>query len=184
MVKTISQSRRGMGKRGQSAVFDAFLFFMILMVASVLTYLVPSTIANHNQELLASQYRDEFVDDTLKAVLRGTINSTSFVKNDDIHYVYDVDVLSAVVIYMELKQEMKTGISCNSTNLRMDIEEEFAIAVPSEYSYSVESTYSAGSFEISDVIAGEEVPKVTKSASTFEVSDGGNILTITLFIWN
>jgi hypothetical protein len=184
MVKRLPKSRRRMDRRGQSAVFDAFLFFMILMVASAITYILPSTIAKQNQELLTSQYRDEFVDDTLKAVLKSTINSTSFKKNGDINNVSDIDVLSAIVIYMELKHEMNAGSSHDPTDLRMDIEEEFAVAVPDEFNYSVESTYSGGSRVTSEVIAGEEAPRTTKSASSFEVDEGGFNLTITLLIWN
>ena len=94
-------SRRGrMGRQGQSAVFDAFLFFIILTSASILTYIVPGTLARQIEELLSSQYRDELADDTFKAVLKSTINSTSFVKNGEANDVNDVDVMSATAIYM------------------------------------------------------------------------------------
>jgi hypothetical protein len=183
MVSGHTLPRIGIGRQGQSAVFDAFLFFTILTSASILTYIVPNTIANQNQELLSFEYRDELADDTLNAVMKSTINSTSFIKNGDLHSLYDADVLSAIFIYMELKHETKKGASTDLSNLRNSIEHEFDNAVPGEYRYSLESTYSKGSSAVSDIIAGEEAPKTTKAASFFEADDGESILTIIFSIW-
>jgi hypothetical protein len=183
MVSKRALPRRGIGRRGQSAVFDAFLFFIILTSASILSYIVPSTIAKQNEQLLSSQYRNELADNTLKAVLKSTINATSFVKNGDTHDIYDVDVMSAIAVYMELKYETKKGMVCDLSDLQDDIEHEFEISVPGEYRYSLESTYSRDSSAISDIIAGEEAPKTTRSSSFFEADDGESVLTIIFSIW-
>lgn len=177
-------SSRRMGRSGQSAVFDAVIFFIILASASALIYIIPTTIVKQNEDLLLSQYKSEVVDSTLKAVLRSTINSTSFVKNDDRHDIFDIDVHRAIQLYMELKYEMSEGITCNLTELRTDIGNTFKTAIPPEYEFSLNVTFTKGATSISEIVTGEIAPKSTKYSSSLEVDLSDAILVIVLSIWN
>lgn len=171
-------------RSGQSAVFDAVIFFLILASASVLIYIIPTTIVKQNEDLLHSHYKREVVDSTLKAVLRSTINSTSFMKNGDKHDVFDIDVHRAIQLYMELRYEMSEGLTCNLTELRTDIGNAFKTAVPPEYEFSLNVTFTKGANSILEIVAGEIAPKSTKYSSSSESDLGDATLVIILSIWN
>jgi len=171
-------------RSGQSAVFDAVIFFIILASASVLIYIIPTTIVKHNEDLLLSQYKSEVVDSTLKAVLRSTINSTSFSKNNEKYNVFDIDVQRAIQLYIELRYEMSKGLTCDLAGLRTDIGNAFKTAVPPEYEFSLNITYTKGATYISEIVAGEIAPKSTKYSSSSESDLGNATLVIILSIWN
>jgi hypothetical protein len=172
-----------MGRKGQSSLFDAILFFLVLTSASIFMYVVPGSLMSQNEELRVSEYRREFVDGTLSAVLGSTIRSTSFVKDRTEHLVFDIDTRQAIQLYMELKYEMIEGSLCNLTELRRDIDNSFKTAVPPEFEFSVDVRYVKGSIIIEETVSGQDPPKVTKYSSVFEASTGDFEFSIVLSIW-
>lgn len=182
--RTLNRREWRIGRKGQSAVFDAVIFFIILTSASIFIYIVPSNLARQNEELLLSQYRTELVDNTLKAVLKSTMNSTHFEKNGEIMEVNDVDVRSAIHLYMELRYEMGKGLACNLTEMMNAIGSAFRTAIPSGYDYSLNATYTKGETSISDIVSGEIAPRTTRYAASSGIDLGSERFLIILSIWN
>ncbi len=184
-IKRVFPRRIRMGREGQSAVFDAFIFFIILISASMFIYIIPNNLIIHNENLLSSQYRHEYVDDTLRAVLRSTIDPTSYVMDGKIHEVSEIDVQRAIQLYMELRFETDHGSTLYElTELRTSIGAAFESAIPSEYEFSVDVTFTKGIYTISELVVGEDTHKTTKYSASFVSALSGSALTIILSIWS
>jgi hypothetical protein len=165
-------------------MFDAILFFIILISASIFVFIIPSAQSNQSSNILQSQYRNEFVESTLRAVLKSTLDSTSFSNNGARIEIFDSDVQTVIKNCLVLKYETRNDSKFNLTQMENDIETVFRTTIPSEYEFSVYASYSKASSLISEAVFGSNAPRATKYSASLEFTKGDENYGIMLSVWN
>lgn len=166
--------------KAQLAVWDAILFFIVLMIASlvVLTY---SRTMSHQYEVSNKQRLDKYAYDSFEALLKTTIDETTD-GNTPPNTLYN-----RTVLYLTLYElhRLYTG-GAPGGDILNDIDTVTRDLVQSEFSYAYYAEYDTENLLVSDTIALiDNLPddRSSHSASYTMIDALPGDATITLHVW-
>ena len=173
-------------KTAQLSLYDALLFFLIIVIASTVIFIASLTPTSIPETINVGE-NIRVADNTLNSILVSTINETSYIDNSDGSRIgiYDASVSEAIHHYLKLKT---SGGDYDLTNLSNSIGVNIELASLEHYYYAFHVVYEKdpGStlFYSNAVDKFEDLPEERVASSQVLMIEEKMDATITYFVWN
>jgi len=176
--------RKIIDEKAQMALYDAVLFFIIIMIASTGLYITSLNLIKQTPEYAVQQRGIQDASDILNSVSISTVNETTYTKNGEEYYVYQQTVERTIQIYLEFEYLNQSTGSYSLHQIKKNITDKFDMGVRDSYNYAVHAAYTnqseTATFFISNSINNiSQLPDTRYSA----VRELNSNTTIALYIW-
>lgn len=176
-----------MNDKGQSSVFDATVFLTIMAVASFLLIGLSESVLEVND---VSSFEDmsTFTRRLAYASLRSTVPNASYSDKQGLEITQrDISVQDMIIQELLLLHEgVPPGNFLGLEGFNDRIETILsALAGESPYFYALRGEYREVEILItnSNLVTGEEMPRVEMASYTSQIFLQGEAITITLYVW-
>ncbi|MEW5759880.1 MAG: hypothetical protein AB1779_03845 [Candidatus Thermoplasmatota archaeon] len=176
-------------KSGQITIFDALIFFIIVIIATSVVYYAAVSFIKSSPKHDVSERLHQYTTDVMTSVLLTTINETNFTFSGEKKVIKGASVERLIYTYIDLSILNKTSGKYNLDNIRSAINDKFLLGVGETYAYvvyayAINDKESSTLFLTNDVSVGsiDGLPEFYFTA-TKESSTGVHEVSINLYIW-
>lgn len=173
-------------KKGQTAIYDALLFFIVMTIASAVVVATTFTFLKQNPEYLKSERNIQFANDVLDSVLISSINKTFYKKGTETFYIYQQTTENIIRFYLELKSENQGyDLSQLKSNITIKFDTATNNSMTSKWNYALYGEYLKGS-TLSTIFISNKITSISqlpaeRYSSVKEIQTIGAV--ITLYVW-
>jgi len=130
-------------RRGQSALFDAFMFLIIMLIASVIVY-IYSTHAFRAQEIVSYDDMMRYTEETKHALMQSTLNHTWYTDKDGNNISKPPGSTNIHDLLLEELSLLSDGIPADNfaEGYERHINETTRMLVRSGYHYAIHAAYT------------------------------------------